>query len=318
MDTNDSADVLMFHKTTVVPRFRLSPPAARIKTVTDSGDLLALLLFNVAYDGRLFPSERRRLDLAACYLILAYTGYRLAEILVVVRHPETGRDTLTMSIKFAHHKGTDNKPKPTIFYFTPTKRLVFCLVTLMASLAVLDGAFTSPTLNAGVDVVFGARVSGHTPLRWKPERLRRPMFRRDADVSLDMGYEKAIGPKDWRRNVGNTVNVQASGAVRDQVMCHNNRSGVFQDAYLNRHVCFDVQNTVLGEPLQERMLGEPLQERMLGMLTHVGRTRDPRACSAMTSNGGTTRSRLERRSRGPGTSTRSATSPSTSTADTGL
>ncbi|KAJ6619252.1 hypothetical protein B0H10DRAFT_1183280 [Mycena sp. CBHHK59/15] len=72
MDTNDSADVLAFHKMTVVPCFKLSPPAARIKTVTDSGDLLALLSFNVAYDRRLFPGERRRLDLAACYLILAY------------------------------------------------------------------------------------------------------------------------------------------------------------------------------------------------------------------------------------------------------
>jgi hypothetical protein len=60
--------------------FKLSPPAARIKTVTDSGDLLALLLFNVAYDLCIFPSERRRLDLAACYLILAYTGCRPAEI----------------------------------------------------------------------------------------------------------------------------------------------------------------------------------------------------------------------------------------------
>jgi hypothetical protein len=60
--------------------------------------------------------------------------------------------------------------------------------------------------------------------------------------------------------------------VRDQVTRHNNSSGVFQDAYLNQHVCFDVQNAELGEPLQGRMLG---------MLTHVGRTCDPRASSDM-------------------------------------
>jgi hypothetical protein len=68
--------------------------------------------------------------------------------------------------------------------------------------------------------------------------------------SLDMGYEKPMGPKDWRRNVGNTVNGQASDAVRDQVMRQSNHSNVFQDAYFNAHVQFDVQNAVLGEPLE--------------------------------------------------------------------
>lgn len=33
-------------------------------------------------------------------------------LLMVVRHPETSEDNLTMSIKFVHHKGADNKPKP--------------------------------------------------------------------------------------------------------------------------------------------------------------------------------------------------------------
>ncbi|KAF3768410.1 hypothetical protein M406DRAFT_71423, partial [Cryphonectria parasitica EP155] len=32
-------------------------------------------------------------------------------LLMVVRHPATGEDILAMSIKFAHHKGADNKPK---------------------------------------------------------------------------------------------------------------------------------------------------------------------------------------------------------------
>ncbi len=33
-------------------------------------------------------------------------------LMMVVRHPVTGRATLAMSIKFIHHKGCDNKPKP--------------------------------------------------------------------------------------------------------------------------------------------------------------------------------------------------------------
>ncbi|KAH8119865.1 hypothetical protein DFH11DRAFT_1721770 [Phellopilus nigrolimitatus] len=355
MDTNDSNEVHKFFKTYLIPKFHLEAPSLRLKTVTESGDLLALLTFNFAYDHRVFPSERQRLDVAGCYLILAYTGCRPAEVVdgeksipmdgcwdelfgdqttpsskatspdtpadqhskeiarlldlelqfrnrpkalcyedvqfLVIRHPETGADTLTMSIKFTHHKGADNRPKPTVFYFTPTRRLIFCLVTLMASIAVLDGAFDSPTLSS-VEAVFRVRTSGPVtcvPLRWKKEWLKRPVFRRwngDLDSplpyrtlhdymgrqSLDMGYEKPIGPKDWRRNVGNTVNGQASDAVRDQVMRHNNHSNVFQDAYLNAHVQFDVQNAVLGEPLQDRVLS---------MLSHVGHTRDPRASGDM-------------------------------------
>jgi Protein of unknown function (DUF3435) len=113
----------------------------------------------------------------------------------------------------------------TIFYFTPTKRLIFCLVTHIVSIAALDVAFDSPTLDS-VEAVFAARVTppvACTSLRWKKEWLKRPVFRRcDGDLnsplpyrtlhdymakqSLNMGYEKPIGPKDWRRNVGNTVN----------------------------------------------------------------------------------------------------------------
>lgn len=33
-------------------------------------------------------------------------------LLMVVRHPDTGKDVLAMTIKFIHHKGSDNKPKP--------------------------------------------------------------------------------------------------------------------------------------------------------------------------------------------------------------
>lgn len=33
-------------------------------------------------------------------------------LMMVVRHPVTGRATLAMSIKFIHHKGCDNNPRP--------------------------------------------------------------------------------------------------------------------------------------------------------------------------------------------------------------
>jgi hypothetical protein len=137
--------------------------------------LLSLQTFNIAYDTGIFPRERHRIQLSGCYLILACTGARPAEVvdnekkkckdgcleelfgpkvigtstsddgdealddnsrlledlsqetvargrpkalcyedilLMVVRHPETGEDVLAMSIKFIHHKGADNNPKP--------------------------------------------------------------------------------------------------------------------------------------------------------------------------------------------------------------
>lgn len=33
-------------------------------------------------------------------------------LLMIVRHPATGKPILAMAIKFIHHKGADNKPKP--------------------------------------------------------------------------------------------------------------------------------------------------------------------------------------------------------------
>ena len=167
---------LQFYYARLVPRYGLYAPTLRIKTVTDSGVLLALLSFNIAYDHYIFSSERQRLDFATSLLVLAYTGCRPAEVVdgekakpsdgsweelfgdensalledpsddapadehskiiaqlldfevlsrgrpkalcyediqfVVIHHPVTGRDTLTMSITFTNHKGADNKPKP--------------------------------------------------------------------------------------------------------------------------------------------------------------------------------------------------------------
>ena len=138
--------------------------------------LLTLLIFNIAYDSAVVPVEGQRNQLAGCYIFLACTGARPAEIvdnepskpkdgtweelygpkaircndedgddkapdenarllenllcqetlgrgrpkalcyedilLMVVRHPETGKDVHAMAVKFIHHKGADNKPKP--------------------------------------------------------------------------------------------------------------------------------------------------------------------------------------------------------------
>ncbi|OIW30054.1 hypothetical protein CONLIGDRAFT_356067 [Coniochaeta ligniaria NRRL 30616] len=50
------------------------------KQVGDWNDLLVLLTYNIAYDMSIVPGERHRANLSGCYLFLACTGCRPAEI----------------------------------------------------------------------------------------------------------------------------------------------------------------------------------------------------------------------------------------------
>ncbi|KAF1738490.1 hypothetical protein CRV24_000416 [Beauveria bassiana] len=48
-------------------------------------------------------------------------------LLMLVRHPATGKPVLAMAIKFIHHKGADNKPKPCVLpHIPPHYRLAGC------------------------------------------------------------------------------------------------------------------------------------------------------------------------------------------------
>ncbi|KAJ4307316.1 hypothetical protein N0V88_000699 [Collariella sp. IMI 366227] len=247
MDRNDSREVQKWHDIVLIDLYGLQPPNVRRKGVADANGLLVLLTFNIKYDTGIFSSERHRVQLAGCYLGLAFTGARPAEfidgekkkrqddclqelfpgvsrrsnnenddkddnkapnegsrlldellsqetvscrrlkalynediLLMVVRHLETGEDVLAISIKFIYHKGADNKPKLTIFFFTPTRRLVFCFISVIVSLALHDGAFQASNLTSAKDV-FQIKNRGpvkYTPLYWREEWLKRPVFRR--------------------------------------------------------------------------------------------------------------------------------------------
>ncbi|KAH6704199.1 hypothetical protein BKA61DRAFT_560113 [Leptodontidium sp. MPI-SDFR-AT-0119] len=106
--------------------------------------------------------------------------------LLVVRNPIAGeRDVLAMEVKLAHHKGAKRRPKPTIFFFTEVDDPIFCPITHLLSLAIADGAFEAPSLTTA-ERVFEHKVWGSvvcTPLTWKPEMLKTPIFRR-----ADGGY----------------------------------------------------------------------------------------------------------------------------------
>jgi Protein of unknown function (DUF3435) len=118
-------------------------------------------------------------------------------------------------------------PARTIFFFTTTRKLIFCLITIIVSLTVCDGAFQAQSLTSARRV-FQTKNLGPvkcTPFRWKGEWLKRPVFRRlngaitsdeplqyhklkddMARQSLDAGCEKAIEPKAWRRGAANSAN----------------------------------------------------------------------------------------------------------------
>ncbi|KAK4195369.1 hypothetical protein QBC40DRAFT_310712 [Triangularia verruculosa] len=164
-------------------------------------------------------------------------------LLMVVRHPVTGDDVLTIAVKFIHHKGADNKPKPTIFHFTLARRPIFCLITIIVSIAVHDRAFDTRNLTS-VASVFGIKNTGPvqcTPLRWKKEWLKRPVFRRFNGSEISE-HEAMQYPR-----------------LRDDMAQH---------AYINPKVKFHLQNAVLHEPHENALLE---------MLTYISVMRDPRA-----------------------------------------
>lgn len=72
--------VIKWHDTVLVTRWGLRPPNVDGKPVLGTDDLLVLQTFNLAYDDTIFPSERHRIQLLGCYLLLAFTGARPGEI----------------------------------------------------------------------------------------------------------------------------------------------------------------------------------------------------------------------------------------------
>ncbi|KAK7219771.1 hypothetical protein V2G26_007774 [Clonostachys chloroleuca] len=344
----------------LIPRFNLQPPNSDGKPVTNVDGLRVRLTFNLSYDMSIFPGERHRLQLHACYLLLCYTGARPGELvnaerskpkdgsaevlfgrktvhstsddeedlalasdgdsktlrdllsqeairrrppkalcyedvqMMMVRNPVTNQVVLAMAIKFTHHKGADNKPKPTIFFFTPTRKLLFCAVSTILAIALHDQAFDAPSL-INASSVFSKtppRFKSCITLRWKGSMLKIPIFRRYrgdtlseneamlysklrddmGQQSLDSGSERKETPRFDRRGCGNVANGDAPDPVRDQMMRHDPQFMTFQSAYLNQIVNFDIQNA---------FLEEEKETQLFRMFAHVSLTRDPRATANM-------------------------------------
>ncbi|KAM5353462.1 hypothetical protein ACJ41O_000112 [Fusarium nematophilum] len=215
-------------------------------------------------------------------------------LMMIVRHPVTGRCIPAMAIKFIHHKGADNKPRPTIFFFSPTRKLLFCAVSTILALALHDNAFDAPSLTTG-SAIFGSRppsFKDSIPLRWKASKLKTPVFRRYrgatlsegeamlysklrddiGDQSLNSGHERRWTPRFARRGASNAANGDAPDSVRDQMMRHDPQFATFHHAYLNEIANFDLQNA---------FLEEEKQSQLFRLFAHVSLTRDPRATADM-------------------------------------
>lgn len=117
----------------------------------------------------------------------------------------------------------------TIFFLTPSRKLIFCPVLLYLAVALFDDAFDAKCLEDASSVL-GAKVPDGMdclPLRWKRSKLKIPFFRRVArdgtisedeamlystlrdhmgDHSLEAGFEKKWTPKAGRRGAGNAAN----------------------------------------------------------------------------------------------------------------
>ena len=117
----------------------------------------------------------------------------------------------------------------TVFWFTPTKRLIFCLVNVILCLALRDQAFAATSLTDAKRVLHLKNwgPSQCTPLRWKKSMLKIPVFRRfdrngvlsDTEPmtyaklrndlgrqSLEAGFEHKWTPRFFRRGTSNSAN----------------------------------------------------------------------------------------------------------------
>ncbi|KAI1737848.1 FluG domain-containing protein [Xylaria scruposa] len=177
-------------------------------------------------------------------------------LIIIVRYPVIGRIIPAMSIKFVHHRKCDNKPKPTIFFFTPSKTLLFCHPLSITSLALCDDAFNADCLINARSVLKAKIPHGMNclPLRQKESKLKIPVFRRthrgtvfpDEAISYfklkdNMGQQSLnAGITNARTNHSPLGN--APDAVRNQMIRHNPEFYTFQNTYLNQIANFDLQN----------------------------------------------------------------------------
>ncbi|KFA60187.1 hypothetical protein S40285_09803, partial [Stachybotrys chlorohalonatus IBT 40285] len=167
------------------------------------------------------------------------------------------------------------------------RKLIFCAVSTILSLALHEKAFDAPSLTSA-SAIFRKKsrpAQQSIQLRWKESMLKTPIFRRyrggslsEAEAMLysklrdDIGHERKWTPRFARRGAANAANGDAPDSVRDQMMRHDPQFTTFHHAYLNEIVNFDLQNA---------FLEEEKESQLFRLFAHVSLTRDPRATADM-------------------------------------
>ncbi|KAJ3499717.1 hypothetical protein NLG97_g97 [Lecanicillium saksenae] len=206
--------------------------------------------------------ETTRLYKALCYEDI---------ILWIVRDPNgRGRDVLAMEVFFRHHKGVDNKPKPTSFVFRENPLPILCPISHILARAIRDDAVDVDGFSHAAPF-FSTKISrAATKVNWKTSMLKTPVFRRSVRtaaggweksttdpmkysayafyldrIGSDLGSEEKWTSYCMRRGNANALLKVAPNPVVDQVMRHDPMTGCLANAYLNLRVGFNTQDAFL-------------------------------------------------------------------------
>ncbi|EDO03048.1 predicted protein [Sclerotinia sclerotiorum 1980 UF-70] len=149
-----------------------------------------------------------------CTIEISGSGESVPQTCIGVKHDEFG---------------VDNKPKPTTFLFRENPLPILCPISHILTCAIRDDAIL---------------VDGYTSAE--------PFFTTDlGGQGKDTGFEDKLTSYCFRRGTANAVDGVASDAVRDQVMRHDPFTGVFNGAYINNIVRFNVQDAFLESEISD-------------------------------------------------------------------
>ncbi|KAL5625695.1 hypothetical protein FOBRF1_000038 [Fusarium oxysporum] len=189
----------------------------------------------------------------------------------IVKDPtKKGRDVLAMEVYLRFHKGSDNKPKPTVFLFREHPLPILCPISHILARALRDDAIQVDGYSSAEPFFSTQLGKDAVKVHWKLSKLKSPVFRRSVRtghggweksptepmkystyafyldrIGRDLGSEEKWTSYCMRRGNANAIIGIAPDAVVDQVMRHDPMTGCLANAYLNHRVGFNVQDAYL-------------------------------------------------------------------------
>ncbi|KAF7912284.1 uncharacterized protein EAF01_001305 [Botrytis porri] len=269
MDTNDGKKALKY-----IDTFGLDN-TVKSKPVIGVDDLLLLLNHHWARDTSVFPTERHRIQFALILLILFGTGCRPAELVDAQKKPKSASSAEVISegdeSDDDHGMKYGNSTFGKNYNNNKTERCDALCYEDIRLLAVRNSKNNKDHVLA-MEVTL-AHHKGHKrcPKPYKatsPDSLTAPLpysqFRDSLNrLGCATGFQEKLTSYCFRRGTANIVDQKATEAVRDQVMRHKAMSGVYNGAYINERIRFDVQSAVFERPSADGVLHIEAEVRRL-------------------------------------------------------